>query len=143
MRTGIACGTVLLSLALLRAGGGPPSHEAVVKDMLATLEQSHKVLQGIVDEASAEAARPGLKKAALRLRDLRKKAREMKQPTRAEKDRLEKLYRDKMDDALKKLRTESLRVKAIPGGAEAVRELAVEAESKDKKDKGKDKKGKA
>jgi hypothetical protein len=141
MRTGIACGTVLLTLALLRAGGGgPSSQEAVLKDMLATLEKANKVLTGIVDESSAEAARPELKKAALRLRDLRKKAREMKQPGKAEKDRLEKLYRDKMDDTLKKLRTESLRVKGIPGGAEAVKELAVETE---KKDKGKDKKDKS
>jgi hypothetical protein len=138
MRTGIACGTVLLTLALLGAGGGGPlSHEAVLKDMLATLERANKALKGIVDEASAEAARPELKKAALRLRDLRKKAREMKQPDKAEKARLEKLYRDKMDDTLKQLRSESIRVKGIPGGAEAVKELAVEAEKKGKGKKGK------
>jgi hypothetical protein len=137
MRTGIACGTVLLTLALLRAGGGPSPQEAVLKDMLATLEQANKVLKGVVDEASAGAARPELKKAALRLRDLRKKAREMKQPGKAEKARLEKLYRDKLDDTLKKLRAESIRVKGIPGGAEAVKELAVDADKKDKGKKGK------
>src|SRR5262249_37731099 len=121
MRTGITCGTVLLTLALLGAGGGPLSHEAGLKAMLAPQAQGSRGLKGVVGWASAEASRPELKKAALRLRDLRKKAREMKQPSKAEKDRLEKLYRDKLDDTLKKLRSESIRVKGIPGGAEAVR----------------------
>jgi hypothetical protein len=140
MRTGIACGTVVLVLALVRGGEGEGSpHEVLVKDMIAALEQASKVLMGIVDEGSVEAARPELKKTALRLRELRKKARQLKQPSKAEKDRLETEYRDKMDEALKKLRNESIRVKAIPGGPEAVKELAVQTEKKagDKGKKGK------
>jgi hypothetical protein len=125
MRTGIVCVTVLTGLAVLYAGkAGESSHEAVVKEMLATLGQAAKILEGITDEPSAVAARPDLKKVGLHLGALRKKAEALKQPDKNEKDRLEREYRSKFEDALKKLRIESVRVKAIPGGPE-----------KDKKDK--------
>jgi len=144
MRTGIVCVTALAGLAVLYAGqGGEASHEAVVKDMLAALGQATKILEGVNDEPSAVAARPELKKVGQHLAELRKQARGLKQPTKKEKDRLEQDYRDKFEDALKKLRLESVRVKAIPGGPEALKEIAVEQEKldKDKKDK-QDKKGK-
>jgi hypothetical protein len=138
MKTGIVCVTILLTLVLLRGpgeggGGGQTSpHETVAKDMLDTLGQITTVLVNIKDEPSADAARPDLKKAAVRMQDLRKRAKEMKQPTKEEKDALERRYKDKFDDALKKLRTESLRVKGIPGGAEALKEIAVVTEKKKK-----------
>jgi hypothetical protein len=142
MRTGIVCVTALAGLAVLYAGqGGESSYEAVVKDMLATLGQAAKILEGITDEASAASARPDLKKVGQHLGALRKKAAALKQPDKKAKDRLEREYRDKFEDALKKLRTESVRVKAIPGGPEALKEIAFEPAKKDKgkKDK-KDKK---
>ncbi len=128
MKTGIVCVTTLLTVVMLHAAGegeggsGKPSpHEAVIKDMLETLGQINMVLTNIKDEPSADAARPELKKAALRMQDLRKRAKEMKQPNKQEKDALERRYKDKFDDALKKLRSESFRVKGIAGGAEAVK----------------------
>src|SRR5262249_3569636 len=120
MKTGIVCITTLLTVVLLHAaglggGGGdkPPPYETVVKDMLETLGQINMVLTNIKDEPSADAARPELKKAAQRMQTLRKRAREMKQPNKQEKDDLERRYKDKFDEALKKLRSESLRVKGI------------------------------
>ncbi len=152
MRTASVCITAVLALGLLRpelparpqqAGKTSSPHEEVVKDMLGTFEGILKVLGTVQDEPSANAARPELKKAALRLQDLRKRAAELKQPTKEEKQRLEKAYQGKMDDALKKLRSETIRVRAIPGGAEAVQEIAVavkkdakeKQDTKDKKDK--------
>ncbi len=140
MRAGMICGTVLVALAVVYAGQpATESHEAIVKDMLATLGQAAKVLAGITDEGSANAARPDLKKIGQHLSELRKKADAVKPPTKKEKDRLETEYREKFEDVLKKLRTESFRVKGIPGGAEAVKEIAFEPA---KKSAGKGKKGK-
>ncbi|MCI0456522.1 MAG: hypothetical protein L0Z62_06020 [Gemmataceae bacterium] len=145
MRTAIVCVSAVLALGLLRPdlaaqpqkeGKTSSPHEEVVKDMLGTIEGILKVLATIQDEPSANAARPELKKAALRLQELRKRAADLKQPTKEEKQRLEKAYQGKMDEALKKLRGETIRVRGIPGGAEAVQEIAV-AVSKDGKDKGK------
>jgi hypothetical protein len=135
MKTGIVCVTVLSGLAMLSAGQGEEaSHEAVLKNMLAALGQAAKILEGITDEPSALAARPDLKKVGQRLGALRKQARALKQPDKKEKDRLDREYRDKFDDALKKLRIQSIRVKAIPGGPETLKEIAVELEKKAKKD---------
>jgi hypothetical protein len=100
--------------------------------MLETLGQINTALGGIKDEPSADAARPELKKAAQRMLELRKRARELKPPTKAEKDLLEKRYKDKFDDSLKKLRIESVRVRTIPGGPAAVKEIAVVDEKKKK-----------
>src|SRR5438270_8117279 len=109
MRTGIVCVTVLTGLAVLYAGqGGEPSYEAVVKEMLATLGQATKILEGITDEPAAVAARPDLKKVGQHLGALRKQARALKPPEKKEKDRLEREYRDRFEDALKKLRIESI-----------------------------------
>lgn len=137
MRSATGCGTALVVFALLLPavpGGGKAAstQEEVVKEMLATLEQVLKVLGTIQDQPSAAAARPELKKSADRLADLRKQAREIRQPTREEKDRIEKQYQGKFDAVLQKLRTESIRVKGIPGGAEAIKELAVAPEKKQK-----------
>jgi hypothetical protein len=142
MKTGIVCVTVLSGLAVLSAGqAGEASHEAILKDMLATLGRAAKILEGVTDEPSALAARPDLKKVGQHLAELRKQARALKQPDKKEKDRLEQEYRNKFEDALKKLRIESIRVKTIPGGPETVKEIAVEPEKKAKGDK-KDKKDK-
>jgi hypothetical protein len=143
MRTGIVCVTVLTGLAVLYAGqGGESSHEAVIKEMLTTLGQATKILEGVTDEPSAVAARPDLKKVGQHLGALRKQAAALKQPEKNEKDRLEREYRNKFEDALKKLRIESVRVKAIPGGIEALKEIAVEPQKKKDKGKGKGKKDK-
>jgi hypothetical protein len=139
MRTGIVCLTGALGLAVLaHAGEGAVSeHEALVKDFYVTLGRVNKLLEGISDMKSAADAGPGLKKEALHLRGLRKKALQLKQPAKKEKDRLEKLYREKFDEVLSKLRIETRRVKGIPGGAEALKEIAVEVEKKAKDPKGK------
>lgn len=142
MKAMIVCGTALLALALLHAGEGTGmSYESVVKDMLGALEEATKILAGVKDEPTALAARPDLKKVGQQLSDLRKRAAKLKQPARKEKERLEREYRDKFDDVLKKLRLETIRVKAIPGGDEVVKEIAVEAKKKDEP-KGKGKKPK-
>src|SRR5262249_20542784 len=141
MKTGIVSATAVLALGILltaappRRGGvaasqdgdAPASrYEAVVKEVLTTLDQAIAALGTIKDEPSADAARPGLKKAGERLKELSKRAREMKQPDRDEKDLLEKKYKGKFEAALKKLRDEQVRVRAIPGGPEAIKDLAVE-----------------
>jgi hypothetical protein len=150
MRAATVCVTAALTLGLaglhLSArpqdkGKAASPHEEVVKGMLDTLETVIKVIGTIQDEASANAARPELKKGAARLLELRKRAETMRQPTKEEKERLEKEYQGKFEDALKRLRTETIRARTVPGGAEAVQEIAV-ATPKDKgkgKEKDKDK----
>src|SRR5262245_56569392 len=66
-----------LTVALGQENGTVTAHEAVVKEMLKTLEEINGVLGKIGDGPGAEAARPELKESDKKLRELRKKAAEM------------------------------------------------------------------
>jgi hypothetical protein len=124
MGLAILASTALLALTQAQQPE-PTPYEKILKDMLGTVDDITKTLTTIKDEESADAARPDLRKAADKLKALRKQADGLKQPEKDEKDRLELLYRTRFDVALKKLRSESNRVKAVPGGDEAVKEIAV------------------
>src|SRR5579862_3718931 len=139
MKTSLLIGASVLTMAgfaALDPQTGDGSYEGVVKELLGTVESLTKTLQTIKDRDSAEAARPELKKTAHKILDLRKKAEEWKQPNKEEKDRLAKEYAPKLEAAVKQFREATIIAKGVPGGEEAVAELAI---LKDKNDKEKDK----
>ncbi|HYV35321.1 MAG TPA: hypothetical protein VE988_06430 [Gemmataceae bacterium] len=107
-------------------------HEAIVKEMLATIDDINKILKTIQDSDTATVARPELKKNGDKMVELQKQATEGMQPTKDEKDRLAKEYAPKMDAAFKKFNEESIRVKAIAGGKEALAELPLFLDKEDK-----------
>jgi hypothetical protein len=142
MKPSVLFVVVVMGLCGYVALDQPPdsSYEGVVKDMLTTVEQITKTLQTVKDRESADAARPELKKAAHKMLDLRKKAEEWKQPSKDEKDRLQKEYAPKFEVAVKQLQKLAVVVKSVPGGEEAVAELAILKDRYDnEKDKEKDK----
>ncbi len=113
----VACG---LQPAL--AGEESP-HELAVKQMLKSLDKLTMTLASIKDAATADAARPDLKKAAENWVDVKTKAGKLAPPEKAEKDRLAKEYKGKMDEALKKFLTEVGRVRILPAGQEVLMEI--------------------
>jgi hypothetical protein len=138
MKASLRLGGVGLFLAasLVAAPAGEPSpYEGIVKGMLKKVDDITTILGGVTDEKSAAAATPELRAAAKDLLQLRKRAEEVKQPDKAEKDRLAKLYAPKFEEAVKKLREETFRVRGVPGGDEALKELAVLRDKLDPKDK--------
>src|SRR5262249_54214745 len=110
------------------------AYEEVVKGMLTTLEQINKTLATIKDEPTAQAAQPELRKHGEKMKELRKRASELPQPSRIERDALEVNYKGQFEKALRILRTESIRVRVIPGGDLALKEIAVVDESKKPKE---------
>ena len=126
MRPAIGVGIALLALGgmvVLGQGGAASPYEGVIKEMIAALDNLTGVLGTIKDEPSAKAARPDLKKVADQLNGIKKKAEGLKQPEKAEKDRLDKEYKAKLDASVRKLVAEVARVKGVPGGPEAVKEI--------------------
>jgi hypothetical protein len=126
MRPAVGVGSALLALGgmvVLGQGGGGSPYESVIKEMIVALDTLTGVLGTIKDEPSAKAARPELKKAAGQLDEVRKKAEGLKPPDKAEKDRVARDYKAKLDTSIRKLLAEEARVKGIPGGAEAVNEI--------------------
>lgn len=135
MRTGKLLGLALLAfIGLVVMAHAGESYEDVVKGMLGTLDDINKVLVGIKDEGTANSARADLKKHGERMLDLRKKAKDLPLPSKDEKDALELKYKGKFEESLKKMRTESVRVKAIPGGDEALKAIAALDEKKKPKE---------
>lgn len=117
----------LITLALgawlpLLAGEESP-HEQVLKQMIASLGKMTQALQGVKDADSAAAARPELKKAADGFLALRAKADKLPPPEPAEKERLTKLYRPKMEEAHKKIAAEAGRLESVPGAKELLKDL--------------------
>ena len=113
----------LLVTAGLSAGDAPLSHEDVVKQMLASMDKITMTLTSITNEASADAAKPGLRKAAKEWAELRAKVEKLPPPPREEKERLDKEYKEKLVTAKMRLTAEKTRVENIPGGPEALKEI--------------------
>jgi hypothetical protein len=113
----LTCGWLCL------AAGEESPHEQTLKVMLASLNKLTAALAGVKDAETAQAARPELKKAADTWVAARAKADKLPPPEPAEKARLTKQYKPKMDEALKKLNVEVGRLQSVPSAKEALQEL--------------------
>lgn len=119
-------GAVLLTLSaglvVLRAGD-ENAHEQAIKQSMRALDKITAILATVQDADTAAAVRPDLRKAAIAWNEAKKKAAEVPPPDQAERDRLIKAYKMKMDETLKKFFTEIGRVRGIPAGREALTEI--------------------
>lgn len=96
---------------------------AVVKEMLGVMDKLTAALSGIKDAATAEAAKPDLRKLAKAWTAVRDKAEKAPPPSKEEKARLEKDFKSQMELAQRKLFGEVGRVRAIPGAGDALQEI--------------------
>ena len=90
-------------------------------------------LATIRDEETAKGAQPELRKTAAKWKLIKQKAEDLPPPSRQEKDRLEKQYKMKLEEAQKKLFGEVARVRMVSGGREALLEISSVLEKKAKK----------
>lgn len=116
-------GIVLAAVAICSAGDGS-RYEKSIQQMLGSLDAISKSLTTIGDEETATAAKPDLRKAADTWVEARATAEKYEPPEREEKTRLEKLYKPKLEESLRKMFTEIRRVENIPGSKEALKEIA-------------------
>jgi hypothetical protein len=117
-------GIVLVAVGF--AGGAQDSpYEQALQQVVESFDKIGVTLKTIVDEESAAAAKPDLRKSAASFLEARTKAAKMPPPEKDEKVRLEKLYKPKLDASMKKMFTEVRRVEAIPGGKDALKEISV------------------
>jgi hypothetical protein len=117
-----SAGILLVALGLAGAGQDSP-YEKALKQAVESFEKIGATLKKIDDKASADAARPDLKAAAASFLEARAKAEKLQQPEKDEKARLEKLYKSRLDEAMKLVHTQAIRVVNIRGGREALKEI--------------------
>jgi len=121
----IAPGIVVTLFAVGFALAGEESpHEQTILKMLKSVDTISDELKKIVDEDTATAAKAELRKAADGWIDARAKAAKLQPPEKAEKVRLEKIYKPKIEESMRKMFTQTRRVELIPGGKEALKEIA-------------------
>jgi hypothetical protein len=115
-------GFVLVAFGIAAAGEG--AHEKIMQEMIGAMDAIGTSLKTVTDEESAAAAKPALRKANDTFVDARSRAAKLPAPEPEEKRRLEKAYKPKFDEAIKKLNMEITRVKLVPGGKDALKEIA-------------------
>ena len=116
-------GVLLLAVGLTAAAQESP-YEQTLQKMIGALDKIGEELKKIVDEQSAAAARPELKTQASAWLDAKTKAEKLQPPEKDEKLRLEKAYRPKLEKALQTVNLERRRVASVPGGKDALQEIA-------------------
>jgi hypothetical protein len=130
-----ACMVAILLMAALSPGAGAGDkipYEDVIKQMLDTMDSLTKTLTAVQNEETAKGAQPELRKTAEKWRLVMKKAGSVPPPSKEERDRLDKEYKTKLVDSQKKLFGEVARVRLVPGGSAALKEISGVLEKKAK-----------
>ena len=131
-RFGASLAFLILTGIFVIAGEVSP-YEKVLGQVVDSFEKIGATLKNIMDEDAAIAAKPELRKAADAFVKVRTLATKMQPPEKDEKLRLEKRFKPKIEDAMKKMFIEIQRVQVIPGGKDALKEIASVLAKDDKK----------
>ncbi|MSQ95944.1 MAG: hypothetical protein EXR98_15510 [Gemmataceae bacterium] len=116
---------VIVALAVGFVGASQDSpYEKVLQQAVDSISTIGTTLKTITDEDSAGAAKPVLRKSANGFFDARARAAKMQPPEKDEKARLEKQFKTKLEKAMKAMFEEIRRVELIPGGKDALKEIA-------------------
>jgi len=119
-----------LTLASLPLFAGEEfTHEDALKQMIQSLGKMTATLGSVKDADTAQAARPELKKAIDGFTALRAKADKLPPPEPAEKERIAKQYKPKMEEAIKKLLMEAGRLESVPAAKELLKDLRTVLEA--------------
>jgi len=98
-------------------------YEEVLQKLLDSLGQITKTLETVTDDASAQAARPELRKQSDEFRATRKKSEELAPPAPEVRERVSKKYRPEFEKVQKQLTAQAVRVQLLPGGRAALEEI--------------------
>jgi hypothetical protein len=91
-----------------------PTHESVLKDSIAKLKEVATILEGVTDEASAQAAKPKLQAISTQLKELKTKMDQLPKPSADEEKRLKEKYEPQMKEMMPKLMAQMMRVAMDP-----------------------------
>ncbi len=116
-------GIVVIAVGFVGASQGSP-YEQTLQQVIDSFEKIGAKLKTIMDQESAAASKPDLRKSADAYLAARAKATKMQPPEKEEKARLEKQYKPKLEKAMKAMFEEIRRVEQIPGGTDALKEIA-------------------
>src|SRR5262245_39463770 len=109
---------------LVTLSGCKDSHESLIKEMIAAFNDAADILATIKDKASADAAKPKLKKLGDKIRDIEARMDKLGKPkSKDQKEKVNQLIEKDFVAACDRLATELARIADVPGGPEALKEL--------------------
>lgn len=109
----IAFSGVLLVLVCGLAGC-KSKHEAAVDDANALMTELCDIIEGVTDDASAQAAIPKIESVGTRLKELGERARTLGTPPKEEQEKLQKRYQEKWEQTGKRLKALEPKLKTHP-----------------------------
>jgi hypothetical protein len=120
--------------------GAAPAHaddtfESLTEEGIKALNGYAEVLMMIKDKATAETAKPDIKKIAEKVAGLKTRMEKLGEPGRLRKEELDKKYKPKMEATIKKINAQLDRIKDLDGGALIVTQVTsiLNLDPKDKK----------
>lgn len=116
MRTRHLC----IPLLLLTACSSRSEHEAVAADTVDHMEQLVKILEGVTDEKTAQAAKAQLEPIVARLRQLQEKMEKMGEPPAAEAERFQATFGARMAELTQRMMQTMMR---LSGNEKAMSQL--------------------
>lgn len=119
----ISAGLTLVFAVAGLAQDGDAKYEETLRGLVTHLADISKILEGVTNEPSAQAAAPQLKEKADGYLALRKKSEEIPPPNAEVRDRLAKKYRPEFEKARKEVVGQIARVQRVPGGLAALQEI--------------------
>jgi TolA-binding protein len=123
MRISAAFYGVALTFACLASGcGGSANAEGMMKDTIATMNEMAATLETVKDDKTADEAIPKLEKEVAKLKELKKKAEELKLPKDEDK-KLEEKYKPELEKATKRFQEAAMKaVLAAPAKGKLIGE---------------------
>ena len=91
-----------------------PTHESVMKDMLGKMKEFVATLEGVKDEASAEAAKPKLQALSKEMKELQATASKMPKASAEEEKRLREKYEPELKELMPKMMAAGMRIASDP-----------------------------
>jgi hypothetical protein len=107
MKKLVGMGIALVVLSALAGCSGGGGAESLMNEQIKTMNELSGVLEGIKDDASADAAVPKLEKLALQIKELDKKGKDIK-VSADEKKKLEEKFKGQLEEAVKRLMAASV-----------------------------------
>lgn len=115
---------VLAAIWAAPARAADDSFDSLFQETIKTLDKLSSVLSNVKDRKTADEAKPDFEKAAKSMTDLKKRTEKLGEPSKDQKDEMEKKYKPKMEAAIKALQSGMVRVQKLEGGTDIVQEFA-------------------
>jgi DNA anti-recombination protein RmuC len=107
-----------------KAPADKETHETYAEESLKALDRITEILAPVKDKKTVDEARAKLPELSKSLAELKKKASALGEPTKEQKSELDKKYKSRFEDSLKKFRAEAVRVgTTVDGGKELLDEF--------------------